>query len=86
MTEIDEILQAQAVQGEKIANIEKACEDIRHCLLGNGDPGLVVRTDRLEQRDAFKTNLFWLFATAVIGLVVKFAFDVFSSIASAAGQ
>lgn len=59
----------QAVQGEKIETIGETCDEIKSCLLGNGNPGLVTRTDRLEQKDKAKTQFFWIIVTAVIGLV-----------------
>lgn len=68
---LNKLLVEQAKQGEQIKDIADACDKIETCLLGNGKPGLVVRTDRLEQKDGFKTKVFWIFATAVIALVVK---------------
>ena len=65
------IATVQARQGEKIENIEADCSEIKTCLLGNGQPGLVTRTDRLEQKDALKTKLFWVVVAAVAGLVVS---------------
>lgn len=69
-----DIAKNQAVQGEKIENIEAACDDIKSCLLGNGKPGLVTRTDRLEQKDVIRGKLFWIVITVVAGLLVKAAF------------
>lgn len=71
MTELNEILAAQAAQEEQIKSIAADCTDIKHCLLGNGKPGLVIRTDRLEQKDQFKTKLFWVVTGAVVVLAVK---------------
>lgn len=71
MADLDKISKEQAVQGERIENIATACEKIESCLLGNGKPGLVVRTDRLERTDAFKTKLFWVFSAAVVAVIVK---------------
>jgi len=84
---LSDMLKEQAVQGEKISGIEEACSEIKHCLLGNGKPGLVVRTDRLEQREAFKNKLFWVFATATVALVVKtIGLDIIGAFARASGQ
>lgn len=86
MPDLTQIIAEQAVQGEKIEGIEKTCEEIRTCLLGNGKPGLVVRADRLEQKDKFKTKLFWMVAVAVVALVVKtVGIDLVTAIAKAAG-
>lgn len=85
--DLTKMVKVQAVQGEKIEGIEETCKEIKHCLLGNGKPGLVVRTDRLEQREAFKNKLFWVFATAVVALVVKtIGLDIIGAIARASGQ
>lgn len=84
MADLERIAKTQAVQGEQIEQITASCEKIEKCLLGNGKPGLVVRTDRLEQKDAFKTKLFWVFATAVIALLIKIVgIDLIGAIAKA---
>lgn len=86
MPDLTKMIKEQAVQGEKIEGIEKTCKEIRTCLLGNGQPGLVLQADRLEQKDKFKTKLFWVMAVAVIALVVKtIGIDLIGAIAKAAG-
>jgi hypothetical protein len=63
----------QAVQANQINSIEKGVDDIRTCLLGNGKPGLVVRMDRVEQREGIRSRIFWiLFALISTGLVGLF--------------
>jgi hypothetical protein len=71
MSDLQQIAETQAAQGEKIVAIEKACARIETNLLGNGKPGLVIRTDRLEQKNKFNSRLFWIFATATVALVIK---------------
>jgi hypothetical protein len=84
MAELDNMLAEQAKQGEQIESIRIACTKIEHCLLGNGKPGLVVRTDRLEQSNVFKTKLFWVVSTAVIAVVVRtVGVDLIGAIAQA---
>lgn len=86
MPDLTRMIAVQAVQGEKIEGIEKTCEEIKTCLIGNGKPGLVFQTDRLEQKDKFKTKLFWVVAIAVIALVVKtIGIDLIGAITKAAG-
>ena len=70
------IAKEQAVQSEAIKNIESTCKEIKSCLLGNGQPGLIVRTDRIEQRHALLSKLFWITIPVVIALVVKALFPV----------
>lgn len=67
-----------AVQGEKIDRIEQGIQRIETCLKGNGKEGLVVRTDRLEQKDKTRGRIFWIALTGIIGLALK-------TIAEAAG-
>ena len=71
MADLERIAKTQAVQGEQIGQITASCEKIEQCLLGNGKPGLVVRTDRLEQKDAFKGKLFWVVAIALVTVFIK---------------
>lgn len=86
MPDLTKIIANQAVYGEKIEGIEETCQEIKTCLMGNGKTGLVVRTDRLEQKDKLKTKLFWLVTAAVIALVVKtIGIDLIVAITQAAG-
>lgn len=71
MSDIGKIATEQARQGEQIEAIQKTCTKIEQCLLGNGKPGLVVRTDRLEQKDKFKSKWFWVIAIAITALFIK---------------
>jgi hypothetical protein len=80
MDDLQQISTVQAVQGEKIDNIESTCGEIMNCLKGNGNPGLMIRTDRLEQRDAFKTKLCWILASAIVGLIVKMVSETWDHI------
>ncbi len=87
MSDLVKIAQTQAVQGEQIEQITQSCEKIEKCLLGNGKPGIIVRTDRLEQKDVFKTKLFWVFATAVVAILIKtIGIDLIGAIARASGN
>ena len=87
MSDLVKIAQIQAVQGEQIEQITDSCDKIEKCLTGNGKPGLVVRTDRLEQKDVFKTRLFWVFATAVVAILIKtVGIDLIGAFARASGN
>lgn len=76
MPDLEKMLMEQAKQGEKIAIIETTCLDIKQCLQGNGKPGLVIRTDRLEQKDKFKGKLFWIIAGCLIAVVAKAVVEI----------
>ena len=69
----DDMVAEQARQGEKIANIDETCKEIKACLLGN--TGLVLRTDRLEQKEKFRVKLFWLMFTALGAVAAKVLAD-----------
>ena len=87
MPDLSQIIAEQAVQGTKIEGIETTCTEIRECLLGNGSPGLVLRTDRLEQKDKWKTRLSWVVVTAVLALIVKIVgIDLIMGLAKAANN
>jgi hypothetical protein len=73
--EVNATIAEQAKQGVKIENIEKTCEEIRDCLLGNGKPGLVLRTDRLEQKDKVRAKMFWLVFTTLGAVAAKVLAD-----------
>lgn len=84
MSDLVKIAKEQAVQGEQIEQITQSCEKIEECLLGNGKPGLVVRTDRLEQKDKFKGKLFWVVAVAMVTVLIKtIGIDLIGAIAKA---
>lgn len=77
MSDLAKIIAEQARQGEQIENIDATCKKIETCLGGNGRPGLVVRTDRLEQKDKTRSKLFWIIIVAVLGVVTKSVLDIF---------
>lgn len=87
MPDLSKMLAEQAAQGTKIESIESTCTEIKQCLLGNGKPGLVIRTDRLEQKDKWKTRLSWVVVTAVVVLIVKIVgIDLIMGLANAANN
>jgi hypothetical protein len=57
------------VIAEKLDRISDQLEHIDLILTGNGDPskGLVVRVDRLEQKEAVRSKQLWAVWTAIIG-------------------
>lgn len=71
----DDMVAEQARQGVKIESIEQTCQDIKACLMGNGKPGLVLRADRLEQKDKFRVKMFWLMFTALGAVAAKVLAD-----------
>jgi len=84
MADFERIAKTQAVHGEQISQITMSCEKIEECLLGNGKTGLVIRTDRLERKDMFKTKLFWVFASVSVAVLVKtIGIDLIGALAKA---
>ena len=68
---VDEVADAQAAQHVELATIKSSCQRIETCLLGNGQPGLVVRTDRLEQKEKTRSRLLWLVVSGVVVLILN---------------
>lgn len=70
---IRELHAETAVQRTKIEGIEEGVHDIKQCLMGNGKPGLVLRMDRLEQKDKTRSRVLWtifgIVTTAIVGFV-----------------
>ncbi len=60
---------------ESVDRVEACVKEIKKVLLGNGEPGIVGRIDRLEQRAAYSKWIVGLIATPVVGLVGKAAYD-----------
>jgi len=48
--------------------LDKLDESIR----GNGKPGILVRLDRLEQRDAKRNKFFWIVVGSLISAAILF--------------
>ena len=70
-----------ADQGKQTAQLEHIAEtvtEIKTCLTGG--QGLIIRTDRLEQREKTKARIFWVIFAATIGLVVKAVSPAFGSL------
>lgn len=68
------MLQLVADQGKQTAQLEHIAETvgtIENCLLGNGKDGLIVRTDRLEQKDKTRGRFFWALFGIVAALVIQ---------------
>ena len=74
-SELHQIIADQSAQGVKLDTLNETCGRIEECLLGNGRVGLVVRTDRLEQKDKMKSKFFWLLFSSVVIMAVKVLAD-----------
>ena len=79
MSHLNKIISTQARQGEQIENIQETCQRIDECLTGNGDPekGLVVRIDRLEQKDILRSKVFWIIIIVIFGVIIKSVAGIF---------
>jgi len=75
--ELHEIIAEQSAQRVKIETIAETCHEIKESLLGNGKPGLVVRTDRLEQKDKLRAKMFWIVFGLAASVAAKVAADTF---------
>lgn len=68
---VDKVAEDQAAQNEVMKVIAEDCAEIKQCLKGNGQPGLVVRTDRLEQKEKTRSRLMWLIVSGVVALILN---------------
>jgi hypothetical protein len=68
---VDKLAEDQAAEHECVKGIADDCAKIKQCLLGNGQPGLVVRTDRLEQKEKTRSRLMWLIVSGVVALILN---------------
>ena len=75
---VNTLLSVQSAQSVKIQNIQEDCQEIKACLLGNGKLGLVVRTDRLEQKDKFRAKTFWVCMGLITTLCIKTVAGLFN--------
>jgi hypothetical protein len=70
----------QGKQTAKLEHIAETTTEIKTCL--TGDMGLIIRTDRLEQREKTKAKFFWVVFAATIGLLIKAVSPAFGAIGS----
>jgi len=61
----------QGKQTAKLEHIADTVGAVKACLLGNGKEGLIVRTDRLEQKDKMRGKFFWALFGIVAALVIQ---------------
>lgn len=73
-----ELVADQGKQTAKLEHIAEAVTEIKQCL--TGDKGLVIRTDRLEQKEKTKAKFFWVVFAATIGLIIKAVSPAFGAI------
>lgn len=69
--ERDYLREQVAAQHVELKTIKGSCQRIETCLMGNGKPGLVVRTDRLEQKDKFRSRLLWMVISGFVLLLLN---------------
>ena len=55
----------------------KKLDGIDKMLRGNGQPGMMVRVDRLEQESITRSKIFWITAAAIIGLCSSGIYAIF---------
>lgn len=70
---VDKVAEDQAAQHAVVKSIAEDCSQIKQCLIGNGKPGLVVRTDRLEQKEKNRSRLLWMVVSGVVLLILNAA-------------
>jgi len=56
---------------ERLAGIETDLLDLTKRLIGNGNPGIILKVDRLEQKQAALSRFFWILVAAFVGFLFK---------------
>jgi predicted alternative tryptophan synthase beta-subunit len=79
---MQELVVDQGKQTAKLEHIVETVNEINASLKGNGKPGLLIRTDRLEQKEKTKAKIFWVILAATVGLLVKAVSPAFGAVAS----
>lgn len=69
--EILQLVESQAAQTEKLSQIAATVDKISTTLHGNGKEGLIVRTDRLEQRAKIRARASWVLFSLVAAALIK---------------
>ena len=54
-------------------------QEIHERMFGNGKPGLIIEVDRLTQSEQKRQKTYYMSLSAIIGLIGKILYDVFSS-------
>lgn len=70
------IRETLAEVGARVEGLAVVINELRYSIQGNGQPGIKVRLDRLEQSHIFTKWVVGLFATAVIGAIISLYFGV----------
>ncbi len=75
---IPETLEAEMEVREYLERIERKVDRLEGHLTGNDDPekGIIVRLDRLEQRQASQVKAFWAVVSAFTVAVASFVFRI----------
>ena len=55
---------------DEFAQVHTKLDKLDESIRGNGKPGILVRLDRLEQRDAIRKKIFWLVVGALVSAII----------------
>jgi hypothetical protein len=66
-SKMQKLSEGQAVQTEILHRVEANILNLMHRIFGNGDPGLIVRVERLEVVAKWKTTILKLLGGALLG-------------------
>lgn len=51
-----------------VSSTDEKLDQVLHALHGNGEPGMKVRVDRLEQAEKRRAKVIWAAITSAVGL------------------
>ena len=55
---------------DEFAQVHTKLDKLDESIRGNGKPGILVRLDRLEQRDAKRNKFVWLVVGALVSAII----------------
>lgn len=67
----------QELLNDRLGNIDKSLEKLQHNLSGNGEDGLFIRIDRLEQSERRRSRLTWIAIAAAVAALLPALFELF---------
>lgn len=65
--QIQELVTTSALQTLTLKTMQEDLHEIRHHLVGNGQPGLIKDVDRLKQSHKLRSVLLYILGTTVVG-------------------
>lgn len=66
-----EIVETLTRIDERMGRMEDSLDLVVERLMGNGEPGLMTRVDRIEQKECVRSRMFWVVVTAMAAAIMS---------------